>query len=351
MRKVCPQCNGTFETQFLCPVCGVEMMDVPDRSAVISVAAADESLRAARVGQQLLAGLLLAQGVYYAVRQAAAGLALLGVLPETNNLLVQTGLQAVAALAGGLVAGVGNPRGAVAGTAVGVINALLFAITPFALTGRPPSVMALYLCLPGIAVAAAGALIGRWLWPSVHDLPDPTGQPKGKQARAKLAAPPVTISWLRVLAGAALAVGCTVWAGRIRDSVLVLGGGAFSLESHIQSQFIAWAITLLAMMIGGAFAGAGSRGGIRHGFLVGLLACIGIFVVHQEVVKEILPAEEFFAELLHLPENGTPSALQITLFLLTNTLLIGVAAGWFGSKLLPKLGERRRNSVLDSGAI
>src|SRR5262249_58652630 len=121
-------------------------------------------------------------------------------------------------------------------------------------------------------------------------------------------------------------------------------------DSRIQSQFIAWVISTLAMVIGGAFASAGSRGGIRHGFLVGLLACAGIFVVHQEVVKEVLPAEQFFANIMHLPDDGDPSPAQTGVFLLTNTLLIGVLAGWFGSKLLPKLGEGPV-AALDRGAI
>ena len=180
--------------------------------------------------------------------------------------------------------------------------------------------------------------------------PDPTGRPKEKKVKVKKVSPPVPIAYLRVISGAALAIGCTVWAGQLRNAVIALGAGAFTLESRIQSQFIAWVISTLAMVIGGAFAGAGSRGGIRHGFLVGLVSSAGIFVIHQKVVKEILPAEEFFAAVLRMPEDGTPSALQMILFLLTNTLLIGVLSGWFGSKLLPKLGQRRA-AAIDGGAI
>jgi len=349
MRKVCPQCQGAFDTQFLCPTCGVQLMDLPDRSAVISAAAADEGLGAERLGPQLLAGMVLAQGLYFAVRQASVGLVLMHVIPEQNNVLVLAGLQVVTALAGGLVAGVGNPKGLAAGTAVGALSAVLFAIAEFVLTGPTPAALPLWVLLPTIAAGAFGGVYARNRWPSIHNLPDPTRLSKGKKTKAKTAAPAVPIAYLRIISGAALAIGCTVWAGYLRNLVMALGAGMFVLESRIQSQFIAWVITTLAMVIGGAFAGAGTRAGIRHGFLVGLLSCVGIFIIHQNVVREILPAEEFFAALLRLPEDGEPSALQMTLYLLSNTLLIGVLSGWFGAKLLPKLGQRR--SSLDSGAI
>lgn len=349
MRKVCPQCQGTFHTQFLCPTCGVQLLDLPDRSAVIAAAAADEGLGADRLGPQVLAGMVLAQGLYFAVRQAAIGLAMLGVMPEQNNILVMAGLQVLTALAGGLVTGVGNPKGLAAGTAVGALNAVLFIVTEVALGGQAPATFPLWVLVPTIAAGAMGGLYARQKWPSVHDLPDPSGRAKVKKVKVKKEAPPVPIAYLRILSGAALAIGCTVWAGYLRDTVVALGAGTFIVENRIQSQFIAWVITTLAMVIGGAFAGAGTPAGVRHGFLVGLVSCVGIFVIHQKVVQEILPAEEFFAALLRMPEDGTPSTLQMILFLLTNTLLIGVLSGWFGSKLLPKLGQRR--PALDSGAI
>ena len=349
MRKVCPQCQGSFDTQFLCPTCGVQLLDVPDRSAVITAAAGDEGLRADRVGRQLFAGVVLALGLYIAAWQASTGLALMGVLPEPGNVFVLLGLAFVTALGGGLVAGVGNPRGLAAGTVVGVLGTVLLAGSQFGVAGQSPSAIPLWVWLPPVAAGAAGGLFARCTWPSVHDLPDPTSRPKEKKVRVKRVSPPVPIAWLRIISGTALAIGCTVWAGWIRNSLISLGAGAFVMESRIQSQFIAWVITTLAMVIGGAFAAAGSHGGIRHGFLVGLLSCIGIFVIHQNVVREVLPAEEFFASLFRLPEENGPSAMQTILFLLTNTLLIGVAAGWFGSKLLPKIGERESN--LDRGSI
>src|SRR5262245_7061953 len=109
MRKVCPQCQATFDTQLYCPGCGVMLLEMPDRSAVIAAAARDEGVGADRLGPQLLAGVVLSQGLYFAARQAATGLAILGLMPEQHDVIELAGIQIITSLAGGLVAGVGNP--------------------------------------------------------------------------------------------------------------------------------------------------------------------------------------------------------------------------------------------------
>src|SRR6266851_5490449 len=135
MHRICPQCQGTFASQFLCPNCGIQLLDMPDRSAANHGVAGDPGLHMRNVGRQLLAGLLLSQALYYALRQTATGLTLLHISAEPNNLLVLAGLEVVGTLAGGLVAGAGNPRGLAAGAAVGVLNAIILVGTQFALGG------------------------------------------------------------------------------------------------------------------------------------------------------------------------------------------------------------------------
>src|SRR5262249_51973785 len=103
-------------------------------------------------------------------------------------------------------------------------------------------------------------------------------------------------------------------------------------------------------LIGGAFAGAVSHGGVRHGFLVGILASVGIFVIHMQVIHEVLPAEHFFAELVQLPDSDTPTVGRTVLFLITNTMLLGTLGGIFGNALLPMAKSGARGG-LDRGAI
>ena len=352
MRKICPQCQGNFDGQLLCPKCGIQLLNVPDRSAVISEVA-DEGFPVVGVGRQMLAGLILAQGFYYALRQLGMAAEMVldgsGRLPaDSHNLLA--GLQICGVLLGGLVAGAGNSRAVFAGAAIGLLNALALVGAQVALGNRPPDFMLFGAWLPHMVFGAVGGWAGRHFWPSLLDLPDPA---RSKPEKAKVdkqvtSGPP--LSWLRVLGGAALSVGCTVWAGAIRDGFIHFASGSLILESRVQGRFVAWAISALAMLLGGALAGASSRGGLRHGFLVGLLASASIFIIHQEVVKEVLPAERFFASVVGLPDEDTPSPAQTGLFLLTNTLLLGTLGGLFGGTLLPRLDEAERGA-LDRGAI
>ena len=84
MRKICPVCQGSFDTQFLCPKCSVQLLDVPDRSAVISVVARDENIQAMSQARQVFAGLLLAQGIYYAFSQFTRAFTLSHVLVSSE---------------------------------------------------------------------------------------------------------------------------------------------------------------------------------------------------------------------------------------------------------------------------
>jgi hypothetical protein len=353
MRKICPQCQGNFDGQLLCPKCGIQLLNLPDRSAVISEVA-DQGFPVVGVGRQMLAGLILAQGLYYTLRQLGIAAEMVfdgsGRLPaDSRNILA--GLQICGVLLGGLVAGAGNSRAVFAGAAIGLLNAVALIGAQVALGNRPADFMLFGAWLPHMVFGAVGGWAGRHFWPSLLDLPDPARPKPEKTAKVeKPVAPGPPLSWLRVLGGAALSVGCTVWAGAIRDGFIHFASGTFVLESRLQGRFVAWAISALAMLVGGALAGASSRGGLRHGFLVGLLASASIFIIHQEVVKEVLPAETFFASVVGLPDEDTPTPAQTGLFLLTNTLLLGTLGGLVGGMLLPRLGESNRGA-LDRGAI
>jgi hypothetical protein len=360
MRKVCPQCQASFADQFFCPNCGIEMLDIPDRSAVITGPTGKGALHGANrsTAQRLFAGIILGQALYYGMRQLATAFLLAGGLghwwSSSGGQVTMPILQMIAVLLGGLVAGAGNIRSTVSGAAVGLINALLFIGAQYALHSRPSEPQLLAGWLVCIVLASAGAALGRWFWPALEDWPNAmpvkNEQSKEKKRKAKTEARYTPISWFRILGGSVLAVGCTVWAGPIRDLLIHSGGGMFSIDSHLQAQFIAWVISALAMLIGGAFAGAVSHGGMRHGFLVGILASVGVFVIHMQVIHEVLPAEHFFAELVQLPDSDTPTVGRTVLFLITNTMLLGTLGGVFGNALLPMAKGGPRGG-LDRGAI
>jgi len=360
MRKVCPQCQASFTNQFFCPNCGIEMQDVSNRSAVISDLAGEGTALqpVGGAGQRLLAGVIVGQALYYGLRQLATAFVLVGGhdtwWSSPTGQLAAPLLQLFAVLLAGLVAGAGNPRSTISGAAVGLVNAVLFLFAQYTLGSHTPEPQMLAGWLVCIVLASAGAYLGRSFWPALQDWPDtaPVGKEKeqAKKRKAKTGPRYLPVSWFRVLGGAVLAVGCTVWAGPIRDFLIHSGRGLFAVDSHLQSQFVAWVISALAMLIGAGFAGAVSYGGVRHGFIVGILASIGIFVIHQQIVHEVLPAEHFFSELIQMPESDTPTVPRTVLFLITNTMLLGILGGIFGNALLPQLPTGPRGS-LDRGAI
>src|SRR5579864_830595 len=131
MRKVCPQCQASYADQFFCPNCGVEMLDIPDRSAVITgPTSKTASWERHGTAQRLLACVIVSQALYYGLRQLAAAFVLVGGLPSfwssSTGQFTAPVLQLIAVLMGGLIAGAGNVRNTACGAAVGLLNALLF---------------------------------------------------------------------------------------------------------------------------------------------------------------------------------------------------------------------------------
>jgi hypothetical protein len=303
---------------------------------------------------RLVAGLIFAQGLYLGLQQLWSAAVLAGVVPEETRLAVQPylapALQVLGVLIGGLVAGAGNSRGVIAGAVIGLANAVAFVLPSFASGKRPPDFLLFGAWLPLAVFGGAGGLLARQVFPSLFDLPDPNAKQEKEEKAKKKKEPPPPLAWFRVLGGAALSVGCTVWAGMIRDFIVGSAGGRLVIESRLQAEFIAWIISALAMIAGGAFAGAGTITGLRHGFLVGLLASASTFVIHHQIVQEAMPAEQFFATLFGLPDSGLPEAAQTLLFLLTNSLLLGTLGGWLGGALLPKV-SRKSTGPLDRAAI
>lgn len=351
MRKICPQCQASFDTQFLCPACGLQLLEMPDRSAVIAGRPQESIVAAPGMAVRFLAGLILAQGLYYGLRLWAAAFSLAFAPAEDFALTISNvlapGLMAVAVLAGALVAGSGNPRGLAAGAALGLLHAFLIIGAEFAVGLWPTKYVLFSGWLVLTLLGAIGGRVGRYLWPPLSDIPDPSQAAETKPVSFET--PSLPIAWARVIGGAALSIGCTVWAGAIRDFMIGTSDGKFMVESRFQSQFVAWVISALAMMVGGVFAGASTRSGLKHGFLVGLFSCIGIFIIHSFVVKESIPAEKFFAAVFGLPETDALTPARLGLYLLSNALFLGMFGGWFGASLLPRLIQPP--SRLDRGAI
>jgi hypothetical protein len=358
MRRFCPQCHGIFETQFLCPSCGVETREVAEHSAAAPMPIELEYADAPGMATRFMAGLLLAQGIYYGISQF--GIAFHLALGESNSWstlggLGNTALMLLAVFVGSLVAGAGNPRGMAAGAAMGLIHALALIGAGLEFGVWSTDGLVIVGWIPLTAAGALGGRCGRHIWPAIADIRRPA-KDAARVSRAsrsgvdRAVRKTVPIAWPRVLAGAAVAICFTVWAGQVRDYVIGTSGGKFSVDSRLQLHFVTWVIAALAVMVGGAVGGASTRGGIRHGLLVGAIAAIGIFLVQSQIIRGGLPAERFFASVIGLPEASTLSSARLGLFLLSNTVALAMFGGWFGEALLPRVQNRPARS-LDRGSI
>src|SRR5262249_20263663 len=156
---------------FLCPRCGVRTDDVEAAAPGPAVLAAEPVDRLS-LATGLLVGLLLAQGLYYALRHLMAALLLApGDLQAEaefwagpQGLLMQQLAQALALLVGSMVAAAGQRRGWAVGAVVGLANALLLN-GMLTLIGRPPDDLIRYgLPLVHAGLGAVGGLLGCRIW-------------------------------------------------------------------------------------------------------------------------------------------------------------------------------------------
>jgi hypothetical protein len=290
-------------------------------------------------------GLLLAQGLYYSLRHlanawliAARGEAEQAAFWDTFAGLIA--MQVIASLGlfvGGMMAAAGRRRGLIIGATLGVVNAVLLLGLQMSFQ-RPTDAMTWYgIPLLQAFIGAIGGAAGSRVWQPRPSLSPIAGDARAGNEMLTTAIPdrPVevvveTTPWLRILLGVAIAVGGTVSARLIRHFVVVVGGGTG--REMQQSVFITWEIGALAQVIGGAVAGATTRGGALYGFWVGVPAAV-FLVVAQATVMATKESALVASWLMGAPvPDGSPTALimqgvQIVVF--------ASVGGWLGTLVMP----------------
>jgi hypothetical protein len=332
MPMICPKCSGSFEQRWQCPTCGVRLAYRSGARAALG-----ESVPAGPWGQtpwaRILIGVMLSQGLYYGLRQlATAGLLIGGTDPARSvwstitGLIVLQAIQAACLIVAGMLAGAGLRQGIVFGAIVGVWNGIVSAIVQG--WGGVPHTAVTLLGQPILhtAFGAAGGFLGCCIWKPLPILAGPT---------TPQIAPPISavrprgqffdgpVAWGRLLVGAALAVGGTVWANVILDLVLDASRGTLDITDHLQARLVTWEVTALAMLAGSALAGAGTASSLKQG------ACVGL------VVSTVLVGIGLALQ------NASPHDLVLTI---ASALILGLVGGWFGGSILPPLtnGPRPR---------
>jgi hypothetical protein len=345
MRRVCPQCKASYTQYFLCPKCGVQLQDP---ATLLQQPVADEPLvRAPSFWARLFIGLVLAQGLYYGLRQVVNAYLLAVGDPAAffasfPGLITIQVLQGVALLTGALFAGAGQQRGSVAGAVLGIWNAALILVAQTVFVQRVND-----LTLYGVPVlhaflGALGGGVGSLIWKPLPELPGFTPAP---ETGLKITAPTekvVPFAWGRILTGVAVAVGGTLWAHTIRNFVTDASLGALRTDSYLQAQFITWEISTMAVLVGAALAGCTTANGTKQGAAVGLLAGAGIIAVHIALGRNTYPAQEFLLEQLGAGRIAGKMTPQLAAVLMVNTFLLSLVGGWFGGQLMPPAGPPKQ---------
>ena len=235
MDRVCPRCRGTTPEQ-LCPRCGIRTADRAAEEPLAVAAKSDSVVRPASddilPAANWFVGLLLAQGLYYALRHLASAwlLARGGAAAEAEfwedrfaGLIALQALQTAALFAGGMLAAAGQRRGLVIGAAIGLVNALLLIGLQLILR-RPVDELTWYVTpLLHTFVGAVAGAVGSRVWQPAPELPPLVGDGRvgssiltivlPERSEVVLADP---VPWLRILAGIAVAVAGTLGASLIR---------------------------------------------------------------------------------------------------------------------------------------
>jgi hypothetical protein len=295
---------------------------------------------------RVVAGLVLGLGLSYGLLLFVTHMVKMDTLAPQAAAIVFLGIQGVALMAGGMLAGAGQTKGILYGAGVGCISgvlafgcvitgALAGIIEPFSNAALPP-LPPLQMTLPVVHIlfGALGGLIGIMVWKPLPKLALPASVPAEQKPTlgTKIALPPQgdkkalfpwagPIAWIRVVIGMVVAVGGAIWALPLLHFLVALGGLDFAEILKVQKDVSQGELLALSVLIGGAIAGATTSNGLKQGVCVGFGAGIGM--VGYFMMK------------------GDGTGPEKLLGPLLSSIFLGPLGGWFGSELMPPAPKGR----------
>jgi hypothetical protein len=305
-------------------------------------------------GGRVVIGVLLALGLCYGLLQlCAAGFMVLGRgTPDGGvsgviRLVLFEGLQALALLAGGALAGAGQRRGAGLGAIVGVMSGLLlitamldgvFAILDqsFVRDLLTPGTALRNITLYGLPIlhavcGALGGLVGSKVWKPLFELdlaaavvaqassvPGMIVRAVRRSELTKFSKWSWTgsVAWGRVVVGTVVALCGAIWTQWILGLLILACEGKLKIMTSFEDQVSYGEVFSLSILVGGCIAGTNTFNGLRQGVYVGLCAAVALTIFFiSGLLKQSVPA----------------------IYPVLSTLFLGPIGGWFGSELLPPI--------------
>ncbi len=303
-----------------------------------------------------LVGTVIAIGLYLALRKISTGI--FDALEDESwwlsarALATVFTLQGISAAFGAVLASAGRPRGIALGGLIGGLCGGSFLASEIA-AGAPPGQLVLLLQPFWLAFlgAIAGA-VGAWIWPGVPEFELPPPLVKKSSSIQLSDDTPIErtrpTAWYRILIGATVMVFGMAVADQARSSLEKASGGMLKVSSRGQGKFMSWQIATLAVLVGGAFAGAATGAGIRHGVYAGVLGGIGV-AAFGAVRGELGQPQEYLLTWMKLDFNGPQDPVAM-LGIGLGVLIASLVGGWFGGQLFlplapPHMRKRRLNRL------
>ncbi|HEY7330161.1 MAG TPA: hypothetical protein VH592_21165 [Gemmataceae bacterium] len=340
MAMYCPQCNTTYEQRWQCPLCETRLLFHEVRRLPESLP--DRSLRwRQRPLGRILIGLVLSQGLFYGLRHLVTAGLLAGQGREAveqlgtsaAGILLLQGLRMFALLAGTVFAAAGQHRAAFLGVMIGAWNGVLSVLlltdaahsqTLIALLGQP---------VLQAVMGAIGGWLGTTLWKPVSEAspmetpPPPRPRHFLRRNRHHFTGP---VAWVRVSAGVILAVVGTLTATLVFERILDISHGTLATTDELQDRLITLEIKALALLFGGALAGATTRNGLKQGLCVGVASTVILIGIEINYVERWL---------------------QMAGYTALAAFSLSLVGGWFGSQLFPPIFRRPRRRGVGAASM
>ena len=348
MQLFCPTCQAAFSGVARCPKCSGLLLlpqEAVETRPRFGGTNSDE-IRPTSIGR-IVVGTVVAMGLYLALRKMATAWVLAHqVDPEAwwasiDGLSAVFTAQGLAAVVGAVLAAAGRGGGFAVGAAVGSVCGGLFLAAEL-LTGAPSRDLVFYLQPPILAFAGgiAGAVSTRvWVAPPTLDMPTPAATGSKLSSLQFATSIPDNDSrrtqWARIFVGAAIMTLGFTLAEKVRHGAQKYSGGILQVNSLAQGQFMSWQLALLAVMVGGGTAAAGTGAGVRHGAIAGLIAGAAAVGLNAQRGGPNAPSEYWLDKLSlsGLPPQDPAAMLGVA----GGVWLAAVVGGWLGSQLLPPL--------------
>ena len=285
-----------------------------------------------RFFRRLLFGLVSVFGLFAGLGHLISAFTLIGEEGEHPNERTLIGALLASCLASGVIAGTANRKAELTGLALGVIAALghLWQLN----RTNEPLTLEWVLGFPLLAgvVGILAGFAGRLIYPPSPRLslsPEASGR---TIIRDRAQSNPMVI-W-RMMAGVAVSIAVTFWAGTIYSTAhRAFGSGVGSLGGNA---LVMWQITTLGAILGGATAGMFTRAGVKQGLLAGVLAGMGIAGLHLKFGTSRLMGLDFWLDQLSFNREDPALYGAVVLFTIAASLL----GGWLGSQLFqPRRGR------------